>query len=180
MNFFQKCMRAIGRKTLAVKSVISTKWYCKSMNQHLRRMGIHLNGKPKFVAKDVSFDSFDPSKITIGDGTVITSKVTILVHDFSVECGLVAIGKQDPLYESLFVREVRIGNNVFIGQNSFIKPGTVIGDNCIIGSGSVVGGTIPENSVVIGNPAKVICRTDEWAEKKYAEQRYIKGGLRRK
>jgi serine acetyltransferase len=35
-------------------------------------------------------------------------------------------------------------------------PGTTVGDNCIIGAGSVVRGNFPENSVIVGNPAKVV------------------------
>lgn len=43
--------------------------------------------------------------------------------------------------------------------------GTTIGDNVIIGAGAVVRGTIPNNSVAIGNPAKIICSTSEYIEK---------------
>ena len=53
---------------------------------------------------------------------------------------------------------VYIGNNVFIGMGATILMGADIGDNCIIGAGSVVKGTIPPNSVVAGNPARVICK----------------------
>ena len=52
-------------------------------------------------------------------------------------------------------------------------PGTVIGDNCIIGAGSVVKGTIPDNSIVFGNPAMFYAKTTEWAEKKYKEHDYF-------
>lgn len=171
---------AIEKKFLTVRYLFGTKSYCKGMNKYLKHFGITLDGNPKFVARDVKFDSSDPSKITIGEGSVITSKTTILVHDYSIECGLVAIGKEDPVYESLFIREVKIGKNCFLGQNCFIKPGTIIGDNCIIGAGSVVGGIIPDNSVVIGNPAKVVKSTDEWALKKFEENNFIKGSKRRK
>ena len=61
---------------------------------------------------------------------------------------------------------VYIGNNVFIGMGATILMGADIGDNCIIGAGSVVKGTIPPNSVVAGNPARVICNLDEYARKR--------------
>ena len=38
-------------------------------------------------------------------------------------------------------------------------PGTEIGNNCVIGAGSVVRGKIPDESVVMGNPAKIIMKT---------------------
>jgi serine acetyltransferase len=40
-----------------------------------------------------------------------------------------------------------------------ILPGTTIGKDCIIGAGSVVRGMVPDGSVVIGNPAKVVMTT---------------------
>ncbi|WP_025002191.1 serine O-acetyltransferase [Prevotella dentasini] len=49
-----------------------------------------------------------------------------------------------------------IGNNVDIGVNSVIIGNIVIGDNVIIGAGSVVVKDVPSNSVVAGNPARII------------------------
>ena len=48
-----------------------------------------------------------------------------------------------------------VGDNVWIGSNATIMPVT-IGDNSIIGAGAVVTKDVPENSVVVGNPAKII------------------------
>jgi len=50
----------------------------------------------------------------------------------------------------------RIGNNVDIGSNVCILGDIEIGDNCIIGAGSVVVKSVPPNSVVVGNPGRVI------------------------
>lgn len=49
-----------------------------------------------------------------------------------------------------------IGNNVSIGANANIIGDIAIGDNVIIGAGSVVVKDVPDNCVVVGNPAKVI------------------------
>ena len=49
-----------------------------------------------------------------------------------------------------------IGNNVELGAGVIIVGNIKIGDNVIIGSGSVVVKDIPDNAVVVGNPAKVI------------------------
>ena len=61
---------------------------------------------------------------------------------------------------------VKIGNGSWVVSGCIILPGTTIGDNVIIGAGPVVRGTIPDNSVAIGNPAKIICSTSEYIEKK--------------
>lgn len=50
----------------------------------------------------------------------------------------------------------QIGNNVYIGAGSVVFGEIVIGDNVIIGSNSVVNTDIPSNTIVAGNPCKVI------------------------
>ena len=64
---------------------------------------------------------------------------------------------------------VNIGNNVFIGASSTILPGISIGNNVVIGANSVVSRDIPDDSVAIGNPAKVICTYDEFVSRKKKE-----------
>ena len=59
----------------------------------------------------------------------------------------------------------------FLGANSIILPGVVVGDDVIIGSGSVVTKDIASNSVVAGNPARVVSTISEYIDK--CEQRKI-------
>lgn len=93
--------------------------------------------------------------IEIGDNVTFSIRVTVLAHDASTKLylGYAKIGK------------VKIGNNVFVGANSTILCNVEIGDNCIIGANSVVTKDVPSNSVVAGNPAKVICTVTDYLDK---------------
>jgi acetyltransferase-like isoleucine patch superfamily enzyme len=55
--------------------------------------------------------------------------------------------------------KIVIGDNCVIGSHCIILPNTSIGANCIVGAGSVVRGKIPDESVIFGNPAKVVMKT---------------------
>jgi acetyltransferase-like isoleucine patch superfamily enzyme len=58
-------------------------------------------------------------------------------------------------------RPVRIGSGSWIGHGSVILPGADIGRNVVIGANSVVSGVIPDHSVAVGAPARVIKRVTE-------------------
>ena len=53
-------------------------------------------------------------------------------------------------------KEVKIGNNVWIGERSMILKGVEIGDGAVVAGASVVTKSVPANTVVAGNPAKII------------------------
>jgi len=67
------------------------------------------------------------------------------------------------------IGKIEIGDRVFIGDSSIILPGVRIGSDVVIGAGSVVTSDIPDNSVVYGNPARVIGGLRPWLERKKSE-----------
>ena len=175
----KKVFFKLRMKLLVVSMLFGKKHYMKRIVKILRKVGVIFDGAPKYIDRNASLDCFGGAKIYIGEGSVVTTGVTILTHDYSIDCGLVAINKQDKEREAVFEKDVHIGKNVFVGQKSFILPGVNIGDNCIIGAGSVVTKDIPSNSVAAGVPCKVITSIDKWAEKKLAEKQFVLGDLRR-
>jgi acetyltransferase-like isoleucine patch superfamily enzyme len=95
--------------------------------------------------------STEPFLIEIGNNVSIAGGTQFITHDGSVRCF------RDVLDGGIFGR-IKIGNNVFIGANCIILLNTTIGDNCIIGAGSIVRGHFPGDSVIFGNPAKVVLK----------------------
>ena len=133
---------------------VNSRIYMKYYEKLLRSYGMNFTGTPRFIASNVRFDDMD--LITLGDRCAISENVRFLTHDYSLTTALIHHDGAPPPNDIALVRPITIGNNVFIGLNTIILPNTVVGDNVIIGSGSVVRGTIPSDSIVIGNPAKVI------------------------
>ncbi|WP_312739404.1 DapH/DapD/GlmU-related protein [Cedecea neteri] len=56
--------------------------------------------------------------------------------------------------------EIVIKKNASIGANATILPGITIGENSMVGAGAVVTKDVPDNVVVVGNPAKIINKLD--------------------
>ena len=54
------------------------------------------------------------------------------------------------------VSPIRIGNDVWIGGGALVLPGVTIGDRSIVGAGSVVVHNVPPDSLVVGNPARIV------------------------
>lgn len=108
-----------------------------------------------YSPETIVLDRQRPWMLKIGRYCKITRGVTILTHDYSRSVIRRVYGE--------IIGEAKmttIGDNVFIGMNSIVLMGSHIGSNVIIGAGSVVCGTIPNNVVVAGNPAKVIRTLD--------------------
>ena len=85
----------------------------------------------------------------IGTGAIINTAAIIehecVIGDFShVAPGAVLCGN------------VKVGTRSFIGANSVIKQGVTIGDEVIVGAGSVVISDIQNNTMVVGNPARIL------------------------
>lgn len=91
----------------------------------------------------------DVCEIRIGDNCMIAPGVHIYTATHPLEPAARNSGKE-------FGKPVTIGHNVWIGGRAVINPGVVIGDNAIIAAGAVVTKSVPANSIVGGNPAKVI------------------------
>lgn len=94
-------------------------------------------------------------RITIGDHCAIGRNV--LIMDFDAHEITYADGSKNRI-----TAPVSIGNRVWIGAGATILKGVTIGDNAIVGAGSVVTKNVAPNTIVAGNPAKVIREKITW------------------
>jgi len=103
------------------------------------------------------------SKISIGDHTLIASRVFISDHNHGrFDSNALGEGPDTPpAQRPLHAKPVHIGNNVWIGESVCVLPGVTIGDGAVIGAGSVVTRDIPARCVAVGNPARVIRQWDD-------------------
>lgn len=104
-------------------------------------------GNEVFLNHDCTLMDYAP--ITIGNQANIAPKVGMYTAQ-------PALDPQKREHHIMTARPITIKNNVWIGGNVCILGGVTIGNNAIIGAGSVVDHDVPDNAVVVGNPAKVI------------------------
>jgi acetyltransferase-like isoleucine patch superfamily enzyme len=124
------------------------------------------------ITKDINQKK---TSIKIGDyttiwyGTIISAKHRIEIGKscaISWNCTIIDDDMHTIVYSKIPERKkgdfVKIGDNVWIGANSIILKGVTISDNVIVAAGSVVRDDIPSNSIVAGNPARVVSTFLHW------------------
>ena len=145
---------------MGIKSIIGrilvklglTKPFDYSSVEALRARGVTIGENVHILNTNIDFGH--GFLVSIGNNVTLTG-VHILAHDASTQIPL-GVSK---------VGRVTIGDEVFVGVGTIILPNSRIGSRVIIGAGSVVSGTIPDNCVAAGNPARVICGYDEYVER---------------
>lgn len=128
MNLISK-FRIIAYNTIVVKKAW---WYKKVYGMDIGN-GVQISRKAELDRQ------INPHGIHIGDYTRIAS-AQILAHD---DCRNMKA-------------DVYIGKNCFLASRSIILPGVHIGDEVIVGAGAIVTKDVPSNTIVAGNPAKII------------------------
>jgi len=126
-----------------------------------------------------SEQKFEP-RIVIGNRVTATASLTLGAHEaiiieddvmFAANVNLTDgfhgfVNADEPYkYQPIFrIAPIAIKRGCWIGQNVVILPGVTIGEGAIIGAGSVVTRDVPANTIVAGNPARVIRVFDRASE----------------
>ncbi len=107
------------------------------------------------MERGLNLDRINAKGIHIGSDTIITSGVTVLSHYLKAHVFNEKDGKLRTKYTGE-VCDTYIGKSCVIGIGATIMGGVRIGDYCIVGAGAVVTKDVPDNTIVAGNPAKVV------------------------
>ena len=107
-----------------------------------------------------------PELIYIGDNVRLATNVSFITHDVSHNM-LNNLPQNAGVYKFAEKKgKITIGNNVFIGANAMLLYDVTIGNNVIIGAGSIVTKDIPDNSVAVGVPCKVVGSFADYVKKR--------------
>lgn len=123
-------------------------FFAKGSVAYARKKGVTIGHNCRIYIR--SWGS-EPFLVTIGDDVTVTSGVKFITHD-----GSTCLVKDEHGKRYQRFAPIQVGSHVFIGVNTIVMPGVTIGSNVVIGAGSVVTKDIPDHSVAIGVPAKVV------------------------
>ena len=138
-------------------SIINVRRECGKI--FINFLGIKINFKNPLINRLGDCCDIPDLKKLLDNGVVFHHPVGIVISKTAT------IGKNCHIYQNVTIglkitadgqKAATIGNNVRIYANAVIIGDVKIGDNAIIGAGSVVTKDVPANSVVAGNPAKII------------------------
>lgn len=119
--------------------------------RYARSLGVTIGQECKIATR---FFGSEPYLIEIGNHVQITSDVRFFTHG-----GGWVFRDKYPAFDTF--GKIKIGSNVYVGNCVLILPGVTIGNNVIVGAGAVVTKSIPDNSIVAGNPARIVGNVDE-------------------
>ena len=146
-DFLAKIFGRIGRK-------------CNILPPFRCDYGFHIEVGENFFA-NYNFIVLDGNYVRIGDNVWIAPNVGIYAAGHPLDVG-------DRIAGWEYAFPVTIGNNVWIGGSVSIIGGVTIGDNAVVAAGSVVIRDVPADTLVAGNPARVIRKITAADRAKYA------------
>lgn len=134
--------------------------YCNDIAiREARLRGVQVGEDCRFFCTNFSSEEY---LIKVGNHVTIANGVQFITHDGGA---WVLRGLEEKYKYTNIIGKIEIENNVFIGMNAVILPGISIGSNSIIAAGSIVTKSVPPNSIVGGNPAKLICTIEDYINK---------------
>lgn len=146
----------VKSKAKECKGKLSVNGFCTVNNNTYLGYNVNFNGI-KITGK---------GRCVIGDNFHSGTNCQIMTDYHNYDAGICV-----PYDNTVIVRDVTIGDNVWIGNNVIILPGITLGEGCVIQAGSVVVSDIEPCAVAGGHPAKVFKMRDLEHYNKLKEQK---------
>ena len=118
----------------------------------LRRMGAQV-GKGVFIGDHCKFDLNHSDLITLEDHVHVASGTRLLCHQRNLSNYYVG---DDYAKLGYRLAPILMKKGSLVGMESFVMPGTTIGEGAIVGAGSLVSKDVPDWTIAVGRPAKII------------------------
>ena len=122
----------------------------------IRADGCTLRLGNKVTARNLVISMQETGNITIGNDCMFSSQIHMDVSDMHSILDARTGKRINP------AQDIVIGDHVWVGTRVFICKGSTIGSGSVIGAMALVTGTIPDNVLAAGNPAKVIREGVDW------------------
>jgi acetyltransferase-like isoleucine patch superfamily enzyme len=111
------------------------------------RGGVHIRvGRNVFINQNCTF--YDLAGIDIGDDVMIGPNVSLITSGHPIAPSQRRTG--------VVAKPITIERNVWIAAGATVIGGVTVGENSVVAAGSVVTRDVPSNTLVGGNPARVI------------------------
>lgn len=113
-------------------------------------------GKDSKIGHNSYISAKEGKQLTIGDECMLSRNVKVMTSD------------GHPLFQDGKIinqaKDIVIGNHVWLADNVSILKGVNIGSNSVVGINSTLTKGIPEKSIAVGNPARVVKENIDWKE----------------
>lgn len=144
-TFDQKEARSVLAELIGKEVADSTTVYPPFHTNYGKNISL---GKNVFINHDCSI--LDLGVVEIEDDVMIAPRVSITSENHPI---------QNTERRTLVPGKVVIKRNAWIGAGATILPGVIIGENSVVAAGAVVTADVPDNTVVVGIPAKAVKMT---------------------
>ena len=143
------CMVRVHKSFWEIGDNVSVSSNCLIYSREKGVEGVLKIGNNSNISNNTILDL--SNDVIIGKDVAIANNCCIFSHNHDYT------NKNLPSWKGgLILKPVKIGDGCWIGANSTILPGVTIGGRSVVAAGSVVTKNVPENTMVAGNPAKIL------------------------